>query len=156
MFLISLIIIIIGTVGALIPLIPGIPIALLGLIIYALVTGFSHVSFLGIVVFSILTALTVVVDIFGPALGAKKYQSSPAGTWGAILGAVFGISILGPIGVLIGPFLGAFCGEWLSVGSEEQALKTAWGAFLGQMLGWAFKVSVGVAMILYLILSLFK
>jgi hypothetical protein len=154
--IISGVLILIGTLGALIPVVPGIPLALAGLVLYALVTHFAHATILGVIVFSILTALTVVVDVFGPGLGAKGYKSSPAGIWGAVLGGVFGIFIFGPLGVLVGPFIGGFLGELMVAGDHEKALKIAWGAFVGQMIGWAFKLSVGLAMLIYLVIAIIK
>lgn len=154
--IISGFLIVLGTVGSIVPIVPGIPAALIGLIIYGFATHFVAVTVLGLMIFSALTLLTIVLDVFGPGLAAKGYKSSRTGAWGAILGGIFGIFILGPIGVLVGPFLGGFLGELLASGNHERSLKTAWAAFVGQMIGWAFKLSVGIAMFIYLMISIFK
>jgi uncharacterized protein YqgC (DUF456 family) len=150
---ISGILIIAGTIGAVLPFMPGIPLALAGLWLYAILTHFEQVSLFGAIIFSLLTGATILVDVFAPVLGARGNRSSRFGTLGAMIGAVFGIFILGPIGAIAGPFIGAFIGEYLKSANTEQALKTAWGAFIGFLVGSVFKVIVGLSMFIYFLIA---
>ncbi len=144
-----------GLLGAILPLLPGPPLSLAGLVLYGLATHFTRISVTAVIIFSVLTALTLLLDILAPALGAKGYKASRGGTWGAILGAVFGLLVLGPAGIIFGPLLGAFLGEYLAVRNSEQALGAAWGAFLGFLLGTAVRLGVSVAMAGYFVYALF-
>ena len=154
--IISGIIIFLGLAGTLLPFLPGPQLSLLGLIIYGWFTGFEYVSVLWIVIFAILTLLTMLFDIFGPALGAKKQQASRQGVWGSVLGGLFGIFVLGPIGVLAGPFIGGFIWEFYASQNHGQALRAAWGAFVAMLIGTMFKFAVSLGMTGYFILAIIK
>ncbi len=153
---ISGIIILAGLVGTILPFLPGAPLALGGLILYGWFTNFTHVTVLGILVFSFLTALTIIFDFLAPALGAKGYKSSRAGVWGAMIGGAVGIFTMGPLGAIFGPFLGGFIGEYLVNPSHEHALKAAWGAFVGMMIGTLFKLIVTISMFGYFLYAIIR
>lgn len=150
---ISGVIILAGAAGAFI-LPPGVSLA--GLLLYAFATHLQVIGWWGIGVFSVLTALCFIVDILGPILGARGYHASKWGTIGAFVGMLAGMSFAGPLGILFGPFLGAFIGEMLSHANHERALRAAWGAFLGFMAGTAFKFLVGFSMFIYFIVALIR
>src|SRR3990167_9554982 len=95
----------IGMAGTILPFLPGPPVSLAGLILFGFVTNFEKVGVTAIAVFSALTLLTILFDIFGPALATKGYKSTGYGATGALLGAIFGVVFLGPIGAFLGPFL---------------------------------------------------
>ena len=70
--------------------------------------------------------------------------------WGSTIGLVIGLLFLGPLGVLIGAFLGAFLGELISKPKEsENALKAAFGAFIGFLSGAFLKFSVSLVFLYY-------
>ncbi|OGE81000.1 MAG: hypothetical protein A3E98_03785 [Candidatus Doudnabacteria bacterium RIFCSPHIGHO2_12_FULL_48_11] len=155
--IISGILILIGLAGTILPFLPGPPVALAGLIILGIATHFEKVGAVAISVFSALTLLTILFDIFGPALAAKGYKSTGYGVMGALLGAIFGVILLGPLGAFLGPFLGAFLGEILAPKAElHTALRTAWAAFVGIIIGTLFKLAVTLSMAAYFVISLFK
>lgn len=152
--IISGLLILAGIAGAIIPLLPGPPLALAGLIVYGLFTDFQNVSGIAIIIFTVLTILTIIVDVFAPALGAKGYKSTKYGTWGVLLGAIFGLFLFGPLGAFAGPFIGGFIGEYLAMPNTERALKTTWGVFVGVLIGASFKFMVSIAMAVYFVVSL--
>src|SRR3989344_7635855 len=136
-----------GIVGTILPFLPGAPLTLAGLLVYGLVTNFADFSGWMIGIFVALTLLTFLIDVFAPALGAgNKTKSSRYASVGAIIGAVLGIFILGPIGVLVGPLLGAFAGEFIVSRDFDQAAKSARGAFLAFLIGTAVKLGIVFAM----------
>lgn len=149
--------ILIGLAGTVLPFLPGPPVSLAGLVLYGFATDFEKVGVTAILVFSSLTLLTILFDVFGPALTAKGYKSTGYGVAGALLGAVFGVVVLGPLGAFVGPFLGAFIGEILAPKAQiETAIRSAWGAFVGLLLGTIFKFIVTLAMAVYFAVSLFR
>jgi len=145
----------VGLLGVVLPGLPGIPLSWLGLFIYALGTGFERISIATVVVFFILTVLTLVLDFVAPMLGAKKYRASKLGIFGAFLGFTVGIFVLGFWGIILGPFIGAFLGELIARKEPKQALGSALGAFLGFVVGTLFKIIVILIMAGFFIASLF-
>jgi uncharacterized protein YqgC (DUF456 family) len=114
-------------------------------------THFQSVSIWGAVIFSVLTLLTILLDVFAPALGARGYKSSKWGGTGAIVGGLLGIFIMGPIGAIVGPFVGGFIGEYMHAANAHHALRVAWGSFVGMIIGSLFKLIVGISMFIYFV-----
>ena len=146
---------VVGLLGVVLPVLPGIPLSWLGLFIYALGTGFERISIATVVVFFILTVLTLVLDFAAPMLGARKYRASKLGVFGAFLGFTVGIFVLGFLGIILGPFIGAFLGELIARRKPKQALGSALGTFLGFIVGTLFKIIVILIMAGFFIASLF-
>jgi len=146
---------VVGLLGVVFPVLPGIPLAWLGLFIYAIGTGFERISIATVIIFFILTVLTLVLDFVAPMLGARKYQASKFGIFGAFLGFTIGIFALGFWGIILGPFIGALLGELIAGRKAKQALGSALGAFLGFVAGTLFKVIVILIMTGFFIASWF-
>lgn len=102
------ILLIVGLLGVILPVLPGIPLAWLGLFIYAIGTGFERISITTIVIFFIVTVLMLVLDFIAPMVGAKKYRASKIGIFGAFLGFIAGIFVLGFWGLILGPLLARY------------------------------------------------
>ncbi len=113
-----------------------------------------------LVILGLLVALNVLFDIFGPALATRGYKSSPQAAWGAVVGGVLGIFLLGPflgpVGIFLGPFIGAFIGEYLAVFDKEKALKAARAALVGIIAGTIFQTSVSIAILAYFLVAVFR
>lgn len=154
--ILSGILMLVGVVGAVLPFLPGPPLSFAGLLLYALATHFVKVSPVALIVFGILTALTLVLDIAAPALGARGYKATRSGILGSILGAIFGMFVAGPVGIIIGPFVGGFLGEYFAVYDPERAFWTAWGALVGFLFGTVVRFGVTVAIGVYFIYALFR
>ena len=146
---------VVGLLGVVLPVLPGIPLSWLGLFIYALGTGFERISIVTIVIFTILTVLTMILDFAAPMLGAKKYQASKIGIFGAFLGFTIGIFVIGFWGIILGPFIGALLGELIAGRKPKQALRSALGTFIGFIAGTLFKIIVILTMAGFFIASLF-
>src|SRR3989344_6635072 len=124
--IVSGILILVGIVGTVAPFLPGPPLVLGGLILYGVARLFETFSGWAIAFFLVLTILTFAMDFFAPALGVR---SSKKGALGAILGTVFGVVLLGPLGIIFGPLIGAFVGEFLTSYDTHKAAEAAWRAF---------------------------
>jgi hypothetical protein len=153
---ICVVLILIALVGSLLPFIPGPPLGFLALLFYAYTTGFHVVTGKVLLFFAILTVLTLVLDFFGPALGASRTKASPGGMTGAVLGAFFGFFVAGPYGVIFGPLVGGFIGEYVSAYDSTRALQTAWGSFVGYMLSTIIRFAVALAMAVYFLFALLR
>lgn len=144
-----------GAIGVALPFLPGIPVSWLGLLVFAYATGFAAVTWKALWIFLGLTLLTFAIDFIAPLIGAKQYQASRYGILGAMLGFLFGFILLGPIGIFVGPVLGAIAGEVISGKSGDDALLSSRGLLLGFLAGGAIKLSLIFVMLGYLIFALF-
>ncbi len=155
LLIISSLLMLVGLCGIILPFVPGIPLIWLGLFVYAIGTGFNQISILAVVIFFILTALTLALDFAAPMLGVKKYKASNWGLLGSFLGFIIGIITLGFWGIIFGPLLGAFLGELIAKKEPRQGFQAALGALLGSAVGFLLKAVVGLIIIGYFIYSFF-
>ena len=107
-----------------------------------------------IAIMGALTLLSVLVDYIAGVWGAKKAGSSRFGMFGAALGIVVGL-FFGPIGILVGPWLGAFAGEYLVLRDVNQAVGVATGTVIGIFAGIAFKGLLGIGMLISFLVLIF-
>ena len=61
---------------------------------------------------------------------------------------IFGIGFP-PVGFIVGPLVGAFLGEIIGGQGQQQALKAAWGSFLGFMAATGIKVMAALILCWY-------
>jgi uncharacterized protein len=141
-----------GFAGCLLPLLPGPPLTFVALLVLQLRSAppFST-NFL--LLWAAIVVMVTVLDYVIPVYGTKKFGGSNAGVWGCTLGLIAGFW-LGPLGVIIGPFVGAYVGEWLSMRNPDKALRAAIGSFLGFLTGTLLKLVVCGIMTYYFIMSL--
>lgn len=153
--LVVIALLLIGLAGIFLPFLPGVPLAWLGIFIYSYAKDFRVISLKTVLIFLGLTALTLILDFVAPMIGAKKYHASKFGVLGSSLGLLVGLIVLGPIGIIAGPFVGALVGE-LAIGRKSQeAIHSAVGALIGFLAGSLIKLIVVLVMIGFFIASLF-
>ena len=151
------ILVLVGFIGSILPVIPGPPISWAGLLLlkwtaYADDQLPAYENTLWILLFFVI--LVTILDYVVPILGTKKFGGSKRGVWGATLGVVAGLFI-GPLGIIIGPFLGAYIGEITTGKREKDALRAAWGSFVGFLLGVGMKLMVCGTILFFYIRFLF-
>jgi uncharacterized protein YqgC (DUF456 family) len=154
LIILSFILVLAGLLGVILPFLPGVGIAWLGLLLFAYTTGFSVITLKIVLIFLSLSIGTFLLDLVAPLLGAKKYKASNFGILGSFLGFIFGVMLFGPVGILIGPFVGAFLGERFSGRKPEEAAQSAKGTFVGFLVGSLIKISLILAMLGFLISAL--
>ena len=143
LFVLSTFTILLGIAGSFLPVLPGPLTSWLGLFLIHQHSGVpSNNSFLWIT-FGIALAVFL-LDYIIPALGTKKLGGSKSGVYGASIGLVIGLLFLGPLGVIAGPFLGAYFGELLQDSNRKKALKSAFGALIGFLGGVFLKFSIAL------------
>ena len=134
-----------GLLGAVLPVLPGPPIAFLSLLMLLLCDG-NDISTTALVVTGVLALVITIVDYIAPVWFAKKTGGSKYGTWGATIGLVAGL-FLGPLGVIVGPFIGAYIGERMANTPSEKALGVAFMTFAAFMLTTGIKLVYGVVLL---------
>ena len=143
----------IGFVGCVVPVLPGPIIGYCGLL--ALIPTEKCPSTLMLVTMGLVVAAVTIADYVVPAIGAKKFNCSRWGPAGCFAGPIVGIFFV-PIGILIGPFLGAFLGELIAMKPIGAALKGGLGAFLGFLSGVFLKVLACVVMTFVYVMLVFE
>ncbi len=143
----ALILFVLGIIGTLLPVMPGPILIWLGMLVYGLLTGFENLP-LGFFILQALAALLVMaVDYVATAVGTKKFGGSKVSMWGAVIGLFAGIIVLGPLGIVFGPFLGALVGEMLSGLPPDKAIRSSIGALVGLLGGLFIKLAIEAVMI---------
>lgn len=140
-----------GLVGTVLPAIPGLPLVFAGMLLAAWAGDFQQISMFTIVVLGLLTLLSLAIDFWATAVGAKRVGASRKAVVGAVLGTVAGI-FFGPVGIFVGPFAGALLGELLhrrSLGQSDlgDAARIGFGTWLGIVFGVVLKLTLAFAMI---------
>ncbi len=145
---------ILGLVGCFAPILPGPPISFLGLLLLHW-TRFGQFTPNTLWMFAILTVLVTIIDYFIPLWGTRKWGGSGAGVTGATIGLVLGF-FFPPVGIILGPFLGAVVGELMAGKKSHEAFKAGMGAFIGFVLGTAIKMALVFVMVYYFIAELLR
>ena len=140
-----------GFVGCVVPVLPGPILAYCGLL--ALAPTEKCPSATTLAVAGALVAVVTVADYVVPAIGARKFNCSRLGTFGCFVGTIVGMFFI-PVGLLLGPFLGAFVGELVAQKPVGAALRGGFGALLGFLSGVFLKVAFCLAMAVIFALSL--
>jgi uncharacterized protein YqgC (DUF456 family) len=149
--ILTVILIAAGFFGIVIPGLPAAPLILLGSVAYGFGFGFERIGLVIYVILTILATFSLVVDYLGSIYGAKKFESSKWGIFGAILGLFIGFLIGNIWGMLIGPFVGAFLLEWIRQKKWKKGLKAGLGATLGFMGGFFLRFPICLAMVILII-----
>lgn len=151
-FLVACAIMFFGVIGTFFPTIPGIPIIWLTMLIYAIIEGFQDISWVFLVV-TLLVALGVqVAEHYAKAWGAKRFGAGKAGMWGAVIGSFAGLFFM-PIGLLLGPFLGAMVGELIVGRPVGEAARAGWGGLVGVLGSVVINFVVALAMFIAFVIA---
>ena len=148
LLIVSLLLCLIGIVGSFLPIIPGPVTSWLGILLLNLT---SVVEFnLNFVLITLTVAISVgILDYLIPVLGVKKLGGTRSGQIGTTLGLIIALIILGPIGIIIGPFGGALLGEMSTKKSFQDSIKPAFGAFVGVVAGSVIKFLISLSFLFF-------
>ena len=146
---------VVGCIGCIVPILPGVMLAFVGyLCLYF--CSYSDISVAWLVVFGVLTLIVSVLDYLLPSYMTKKFGGSKAGERGAMAGVIGGF-LLGPVGVVVGPFVGAVVAELINDGSDRQrAFKSGLGSFLSFFVGTGIKLVVAMWLTIEIFIDVFK
>lgn len=144
-----------GIAGAVLPALPGAPLVFGGLLLVAWADGFQKVGWFTLAVVGLLALLTFPLDLMAASLGAKRVGASWLALAGAAIGTIVGF-FLGLPGLILGPFVGAVAGEYLSRRDLRQAGRVGVGTWIGFVIGVAGKLAlifmmIGIFVFAYLV-----
>lgn len=145
LLIIGFLFMIVGILGSFLPVLPGPSISWIGLLLLYLTKAVPDNWW----VLGTTLAIALVVfalDYIIPAMGTKKFGGTKAGMIGTTLGLLVALlfPILGPLGIIIWPFIGALVGELLNKADKKTATKAAFGSFLGFLTGTFLKFMVTI------------
>ena len=132
-----------GIAGSILPGLPGTPVSWVGLLLLY-VWGPMEIPLKTLIIWGVVMVVVSVIDYVVPMYFTKLTGGSKHAERGALIGLIAGI-FLTPIGMILGSFLGAFIAESLWARKDTpQALKAAFGSFLGFMIGTGIKTIASV------------
>lgn len=128
-----------GIIGSVLPVLPGPPLSYVGLLLLHFTERYQFSSRF-LIIWAIITAAVYALDYIIPAYGTKRYGGSKRGVWGSVIGLVIGLFFFPPLGIIIGPFVGAVIGE-LTLGLDSRtAFRSGFGSFMGFLAGTLMKL----------------
>lgn len=150
-YLIAALLVLVGLLGTVLPVLPGIPLMFAGMLLAAWAGDFQHIGAPTLTVLAVLTLVSLAVDFWATAHGAKRVGASRMAMWGAAIGTLVGL-LFGLPGLLFGPFVGALVGELLHHRSLHphrvgHATKVGAGTWVGLLLATALKLALAFAML---------
>ncbi len=152
---ISVVLMTVGLFGAIYPVLPDSLLILAGAVLHHFTVRPGHsVGWWTLGVLAVLCVLGHVVDFTAGAMGARKFGATRWGAFGGMVGGIVGAIFFFPLGIFLGPVVGALCGELIFAGrSLQPALRSGWGTLLGTTAGMVGKAVIDVTMIAVFFLS---
>jgi uncharacterized protein YqgC (DUF456 family) len=154
LIIIGSVLVLVGIIGCILPVLPGQILSWIALLLLQF-TSEPPFSTRFVVIWALVTAGVTFLDYIVPLWGTKKLGGTKAGVWGAGIGVIAGIFLFPPIGLIVGPFLGAVTGELINGTKGNDALKAGLGSFLGFVAGTLMKLAISVIMGYYFVVNAF-
>jgi len=151
--LMALLVMGVGLAGSVVPGIPGPPLILAAAVVHRVYFGPASIGNFALGLLIGLTLLSFLLDYLATVFGARRLGATWRGIAGAAIGGLVGL-LLGPVGVLIGPFVGAVLFELAGGRRWREAARAGLGAVLGMLAGALGKVACSLAMIGLFIVSI--
>ncbi|MBJ6978145.1 DUF456 domain-containing protein [Luteimonas sp. MC1895] len=145
-YAIAALLVLVGIAGTILPALPGLPLVFAGMLLGAWAGHFEYIGVPVLVVLGVLTVLSLAVDFWATALGAKRVGASGKAVAGAVIGTFVGI-FFGPVGLFAGPFIGALAGELLHGRDVGRATRVGFGTWLGVVFGTVLKLALAFTMV---------
>ena len=159
----AIVLLLLGNACVLVPGIPGPIVGLVGLFVGER-SDFVQLSGRFLWIMAVLAILITVADCLIPLWGTKRYGGSKAGVVGSAVGLLAGLFVLpavgivlGPFGLLglvVGPFAGAFLGVLFAGKDMRGAVRPAFGSLIGFVAGTVMKFAYTMSASLCLVYGL--
>lgn len=144
-----------GMVGAVLPVLPG-PLLVFGAaLVHRLWFGDHSVRWWVVGLIGGITLIITLLDFLASTYGAKRFGATRRGMVGAMIGTVAAMFWLPPLGLLLGPWIGAALAELLGGRPWREASKAGFGAAFGVLAGTLGKLAACVAMITVWLVAFF-
>lgn len=145
----------VGILGTVLPVLPGAILIYGGMLLYGYMTKFATLTTNFFVLQAVALLLVFLIDFLATAVGTKRYGGSRVASFGAAIGTLIGIFFFPPLGIVIGPFVGAVLAELLNGKETNHALRVGFGTLIGLLGGTILKLVIEAGMIIYFFLTIF-
>lgn len=155
-----------GFIGCIVPAIPGPVFNYTAMLIGHFFVSYLHFENSQLWIAGIFAIGVQILDQIVPVIGTKKFGGTKYGVRGSIIGLIAGIIVLpilgitlgpfGIIGILAGPFVGAYLGEKYNGQDNDRAMRSAVGSFLGFAAGTIMKFTVAIGITIVMIMNIFN
>jgi len=135
-----------GLIGSALPVVPGTPLILAGAVVYAVATDFTPIGVGRLIVLTLLSIAAMVLAHLASALGVRSAGGSRWAMGGALVGAVLGLA-MPPVGLLLGPLLGAIAVELWRTHKLAESVRVGVGAVVGVLAGIVAHVALAFTMV---------
>lgn len=141
---------ILGIAGCIVPALPGTLLSFAGLLC-AYFTSYSQMGSAALWIWLAVCVAVSLADYFLPAWMTKRFGGSRAGAIGATIGIFVGF-FLGPLGIILGPFVGAVAGELVHNRKDcAKALVVGVGSFLSFIVGTGIKLIASIGILIHIV-----
>ena len=146
-----------GIVGCLLPAIPGPPLSYVSILLLYLFNNQDYeITGKFLVIWIVLVAAVTILDYVAQPYFTKITGGSKLAVRCSIAGLIAGMIFFPPVGIIIGPFIGAFVAEFIiNKKPLKNSLAAAGGAFLGFVFGTGLKLAVSGTLLYYTIRFIF-
>lgn len=147
---------VVGIIGCILPVIPGPPISWGGMLIlyfwgHGTDSSGDPMSTRLLLIWLAITVFVTVIDYIVPSILTKKSGGSTYASRGALAGLLIGLIFFGPLGIILGPMLGAFlCEIIFARKTAGDSILPALGAFAGFICGTGLKLIASGFMLYYI------
>lgn len=150
----AIVLFVVGFIGTVLPMLPGPILVYGGMVLYGFMTDFQTLDPFFFLVQGLVLLLIFASDYVSSAAGAKFFGGSSKSSLGAVAGTLVAILFLGPLGIIIGPLVGASVVHFIQTGDLKGALRAGFGTFLGTLGGTVFKLFSEILMVIYFFITI--
>lgn len=145
---------ILGFAGIIYPIVPSVIMFWVGFFVYQFFIG-DELSWMFWVIAAALTIVALISDVVANSYFVKKFGGSKKGEWAAIIGAIIGMFLYPPFGVIFVPFVFVFVVEFIQIKDMNKAFKASIGSFLAFISSAIFDVLIYIFLVLFFLLDVF-
>lgn len=155
--IIAILLSLIGIIGCILPVLPGLPLSYAGiLLLYIFNNPDNQISIRFLIIWLIVTIVVSILDYVLQPYLTKLSGGSKLAVRYSIAGMIAGMVFFPPIGIIIGPFIGALIAElWVNKKPLDESLLAAGGSFLGFILSTGLKLVCAGIMFYYTVIFIF-
>lgn len=147
LWLIVIVQFVLSFIGLVFPIIPSSIALWLGFVIYHFFINQSELTLTFWLMMIVLTAILIISDFIASRYFVNRFGGSKKGEYAAMVGLVFGVFILPPVGIIIVPFLTVMLIELAEQRSFKEAFYSSIGSLIGFLSGMAIKVIIQLLMV---------